>query len=261
MAGPRDLAPHVQAAIRRGAGVGETRQVAQPKTPGNGTSNPGTSNRSATPLAPHVQAAIQRCHDPAALQPRTDGASNAGPGGNRQDPNPPGSGRGAENDGKSSEKPPGPRIAGAPGNVVTYVDVKSPNAPPPPPRWPVYALHCTDGETCTVEDLKTGRTRPAGDMFAGYVRVSPRGPVYLSPRPAVGAQGDSHPTIASMTPEEQTGRKALVAAGEVGLRDSRIVGHNDKTGHYRTRRNLWQSGMPSDKYHPFTEDPKEWYGK
>lgn len=246
MAGPRELAPHVQAAIQRGAGVAQT---AQPKT---------LSNGGATPLAPHVQAAIQRCHDPAALQPRSDGASTDRRGGNPEGSD---SGRDASSDGNAPAKPPGPRIAGAPGNVVTYVDVKSPNAPPPPPRWPVYALHCADGETCTVEDLKTGRTRPAGDMFAGYIRVSPRGPVYLSPRPAVGAQGDSHPTIASMTPEERTGRKALVAAGEVGLRDSRIVGHNDKTGHYRTRRNLWQSGMPSDKYHPFTEDPKEWYGK
>jgi len=214
MSGPPKLAPHVEAAIQRGAGIAQATQAtqaAQPKTFSNGGS---------TPLAPHVQAAIQKCHNPTVLQRQV-----------------------------------------APAGYVTYEDVKAPTSPPPPPRWPVYALHCADGESCAVEDLKTGRVRPAGDMFAGFVRVSPRGPVYLSPRPDVGAAGDSHPTIASMTPEERTGRKKLVAAGEVGIREGRIVGHNDKTGHYRTRRNYWQSGLPSDKYHPFTEDPKEWYGK
>lgn len=146
-------------------------------------------------------------------------------------------------------------------DYVTYVDVKAPTTPPPPPRYPVYAMTCADGKDCSLRDVKTGRVRPAGDMYAGYVRMSKGGPIYLSPRPGVGLQGDSHPSIASMTPEESGGRKPLVAAGEVGILDGEIVGHNDKTGHYRTRKNLRQAGMPPDKFHPFTEDPADWYKK
>lgn len=164
------------------------------------------------------------------------------------------------------------RAQGAAGNVqrqtsaaprenefVTYSDLKSPNAPPPPPRWPVYRLRCEDGENCSIEDVKTGRVHPAGDLYAGFVRMSRGGSIYLSPRPAVGVAGDSHPSIASMTPVERTGRSKLVAAGEIGILKGTIVGHNDKTGHYQTRKNRRQSGLPPEKFHPFTEDPHEWY--
>ena len=87
------------------------------------------------------------------------------------------------------------------------------------------------------------------------------GQVYLSPRPAVEIKGDSHPTIAAATPEGQRGAKKLVAAGEIGIVDNVLIGHNDKTGHYRTRKNLRQSGLPAELFHPFTEDPTEWFGK
>jgi hypothetical protein len=85
--------------------------------------------------------------------------------------------------------------------------------------------------------------------------------VYFSPRAAVGAPGDSHPSIAAGTPEWQAGRHAVVAAGEVGILDGQIIGHNDKTGHFLSRKNRRQSGLPADKFHPFTEDPKDWYRK
>jgi hypothetical protein len=145
------------------------------------------------------------------------------------------------------------------GDYVVYEDRKSPGTPPPPPRWPLYALHCPDKGPCVLEDVKTGRTHPAGSVYGGFVRMSRTGPVYVSPRPALGFPGDSHPTIAAGTPEGQRGKRAVVAAGEIGIIDGQIVGHNDKTGHYQTRKNLYQSGMPPEKYHPFTEDPRDWY--
>ena len=52
----------------------------------------------------------------------------------------------------------------------------------------------------------------------------------------------------------------LMGVGRLGnFVDGQIVGHNDKTGHYQTRKNLYQSGMPAEKFHPFTEDPRDWY--
>jgi hypothetical protein len=142
---------------------------------------------------------------------------------------------------------------------VTYADQKTPTTPPPPPRWPVYALHCGDQGGCRLQDVRTGRWRDPGTMYAGFVRMQAGGPVYVSPRPALGFPGDSHPTIASGTPEGQRGKRALVAAGEVGIVAGHVVGHNDKTGHYRTRKNLWQSGLPPELFHPFTEDPTDWF--
>ena len=147
------------------------------------------------------------------------------------------------------------------GEFVIYEDRKTPGVRPPPPRWPVYALHCPDNGPCVLQDVKTGRMREAGTVYGGFVRMSRTGPIYVSPRPAMGFPGDSHPTIAAGTPEGQRGKRAVVAAGEVGIIDGQIVGHNDKTGHYQTRKNLYQSGLPAEKFHPFTEDPREWYRK
>lgn len=145
------------------------------------------------------------------------------------------------------------------GEFVIYEDKKTPGVKPPPPRWPVYALHCPDKGACVIQDVKTGRTRQVDNLYGGFVRMSRTGPVYVSPRPALGFPGDSHPTIAAGTPEGQRGKRAVVAAGEVGIVNGQIVGHNDKTGHYQTRKNLYQSGMPAEKFHPFTEDPRDWY--
>jgi len=156
-------------------------------------------------------------------------------------------------------RPPGADPAASALGFVAYTDQKTPTTPPPPPRWPIYALHCGDRGGCRLQDLRTGRWREPGSMYAGFVRMSAGGPVYLSPRPDLKVPGDSHPTIASGTPEGQAGKRALIAAGEVGIVDNRIVGHNDKTGHYRTRKNLRQSGMPADLFHPWVEDPAEWY--
>lgn len=143
---------------------------------------------------------------------------------------------------------------------VSYTDKKLGSSPPPPPKRPVYSLSCNDkGGGCSLRSLENGRTQPAGDLFAGFVRMRQGGEVYVSPRPGVGLQGDSHPSIASRTTEWAMGKRALVAAGEVGIVGNEIVGHNDKTGHYQTRHNRQQSGFPVDRYHPFTQDPKDWY--
>jgi hypothetical protein len=124
----------------------------------------------------------------------------------------------------------------------------------------VYQLILLADGRCLLRDVKTGRVREPGTLYAGFVRMDKRGPVYLSPRPAVEVRGDSHPTIAAATPEGQAGEKTLVAAGELGIVANRLVGHNDRTGHYRTRRNLRQSGLPPELFRPFSEDPKQWFG-
>jgi len=145
---------------------------------------------------------------------------------------------------------------------VVYDDRKTPTTPPPPPRWPVYLLSCGEGGAgCSVEDVKTGRSHPAGTMYAGYVRLASTGRTFVSPRPDVYVRGDSHPTIAAGSPEGQRGKRTVLAAGEVGIVNGTIVGHNDKTGHYMSRRNQTQSGMPEDRYHAFTEDPRQWFRK
>lgn len=251
--GPQPPAPHVQAAIRRHTAAAGAAGPAQARPP----------VASRTP-APHVEAAVERGRGAAggvqpAPGPPAPAAHVLAATGGRGAPAPPVQTRTAGPPGAGAASGEGSPARASVAEYVTYVDVKSPTTPPPPPRGPVYELHCADGAGCSVRDVKTGRVRPAGDLFGGFVRMSRSGPVYVSPRAAVGAPGDSHPTIASVTPEERTGRKALLAAGEVGILDGEIVGHNDKTGHYLTRRNYWQSGMPPERFHPFTEDPKEWY--
>lgn len=146
------------------------------------------------------------------------------------------------------------------GEWVLYQDRKTGGAPPPPARWPIYRLFCGPrGEGCRLLDLETGRVKEAGNLYAGFVRMARGGGIYVSPRPGVGLQGDSHPTIASRTPEWLLGQRSIVAGGEVGILGSRVVGHNDKTGHYLSRRNREQSGLPQGLFHPFTVDPKVWY--
>jgi hypothetical protein len=238
MPGPRPpLAPHVQAALGRDTARGAG-HAAGPLAPAAAQPRAVSPLR---PLAPHVQTAVGRTAPPLAAQPKT--ATSPGT------PGP-----------TSSGPTPAPSATGGRDafGFITYTDQKTPTSPPPPPRWPVYSLHCGEGG-CRLQDVRTGRWREPGSMYAGFVRMGSGGTVYVSPRPDPKVPGDSHPTIASGTPEGQAGRKALVAAGEVGIVDNRIVGHNDKTGHYKTRKNYWQSGMPSDLYHPFTEDPLNWY--
>jgi hypothetical protein len=159
---------------------------------------------------------------------------------------------------RSSESPAAPSLGA--GEWVLYEDRKSSSAPPPPPRWPVYRLLCdAKGRRCRLYDLETGRTRVAENLFAGFVRMTRGGGIYVSPRPGLGLQGDSHPSIAARTPEGLAGQKALVAAGEVGILRGCVVGHNDKTGHFLSRRNREQSGLPSQLFYPYTVDPRRWY--
>ncbi len=148
-----------------------------------------------------------------------------------------------------------------PTDYVIYLDKKSfPGAQPPPPRKPVYRLSCDEkGKHCRLHNLKTGQVTAAGTLFAGFVRMQKNGAVYISPRTTVGMAGDGHPTIASQTPEWMGGQRYLVAAGEVGIINGEIVGHNDKTGHYQSRKNHHQSGLPADKFYSYTVDPKQWY--
>jgi hypothetical protein len=143
---------------------------------------------------------------------------------------------------------------------VSYEDRRNRSGPVPPPKRPVHVLRCNgDGTGCVLTSVENGRTRPADTLDAGFVRMSRHGDVYVSERQAVDMPGDSHPSIASATPEGRAGKKTIVAAGEVGIRNGEIVGHNDKTGHYQTRKNKQQSGLPPDRFHPYTESPKEWF--
>lgn len=175
-------------------------------------------------LAPHVRNAIQ-------MTPQPGNSPDTGPG-----------------------QPP------AASDYVLFEEKKLGGAPPPPPRSPVYTLQCDDkGQGCSLRDITTGRMQPAQNLYAGFIRMGKGSNLYLSPRPGAGLQGDSHPTIAARTPEWQRGQRAVVAGGEVGIIGGKIIGHNDKTGHFQSRKNLRQSGMPSDLFHPFTEDPNEWY--
>jgi len=146
------------------------------------------------------------------------------------------------------------------GDFVSYEDRRNRNGPVPPPKRPVQILRCKgDGTECVLTSVETGRTRPAETLYAGFVRMSRDGDVYIAERQSVTSPGDSHPSIASATPEARAGKKKIVAAGEVGVRDGEVVGHNDKTGHYQTRKNKQQSGLPADRFHTYTDDPKEWF--
>src|SRR3954470_18292157 len=117
-------------------------------------------------LAPHVQAAIQRTPlpRPAAAQARMDNAPPpVRPVVQRKEAKAPLS---------PAHLPPSQS-----GEFVIYEDRKTPGVPPPPPRWPVYALHCPDKGPCVIEDVKTGRMREAGNLYGGFVRMSRTGPV------------------------------------------------------------------------------------
>jgi hypothetical protein len=247
---PKPPAPHVQAALRQTAPVRpaavQARPVASPANPAPHV-QAATGRIPAPPVAPPVQARpaapappSPARHVQAAVQKKENGSGEAG---------------------KEKSSAPAHLPPTQSGDFTVYEDRKTPGINPPPPRWPVYALHCSDKGPCVIEDVKTGRTREAGTVYGGFVRMSRSGPVYISPRPDLGFPGDSHPTIAAGTPDGMRGKRALVAAGEIGIVNGEIVGHNDKTGHYMTRRNLYQSGLPAEKYHPFTEDPREWYRK
>ena len=204
--------------------------------------------------APHVAAAIAR-HTGAQARPAAAQPSSAGGLAGYA----PHVRKAIERRGPTEAPEMGGRSVAA-GEFVLYDEKKLGGAPPPPPKRPVYTLGCNDkGAGCSFTSLETGRVAPAGDAYAGFVRMSKGGPVYVSPRPGTGLQGDSHPTIASRTPEWQRGRRAVVAAGEVGLLGGAIIGHNDKTGHFQSRHNRQQSGMPAERFHSFTQDPKDWY--
>lgn len=240
----RPLAPHVQAAL--GVAQPHTQTGTAPsKAPANGQShaspsphtNGHTPSDAATPPsltprmaaalkhhAPHVRAALLRTMAPEQPQPA-----------------------------------PGPAVAAG---YVVYEEKKLGVAPPPASKKPVYTLHFDQkGKNCTIRNLATGQVKNAGTLFAGYVRMKKDGPLYVSPRAGVSVPGDTHATIAARSPEWALGQRAVVAGGEVGIIDGEIVGHNDKTGHFQTRKNRQQSGMPSDKFYPFTVDPKDWYKK
>jgi hypothetical protein len=232
---PKTPAPHVQAALR---------QTAPAVRPPAVQARPAAAAIAQGVPAPHVQAAMARTTRTAPAPPVPPPPVR--PAVQRKEA--------AEEKSSPAHLPPSQS-----GDFVIYEDRKAPNCPPPPPRWPVYALHCPDEGPCILQDVKTGRVHPAGTVYGGFVRMSRHSPVYISPRPAPGFPGDSHPTIAAGTPEGQRGKRALVAAGEVGIIDGQIVGHNDKTGHYQTRKNLYQSGLPAERFHPFTEDPRDWY--
>jgi hypothetical protein len=219
-------APHVQAAL--GRAVGGPAAQSPPAGPAGSATRVGAVQAQGAAaavdrFAPHVQAAIRF-------------------------------------EGRKAGAPQGQAGRAAPDDYVLYVEKKLGGSPPPPPRRPVYALGCDDkGRGCSLQSLETGRVVPAGDVYAGFVRMVKGGPVYVSPRAGVGLQGDSHPSIASRTPEWTRGQRALAAAGEVGILGGEVVGHNDKTGHYQSRHNRQQSGLPREKFHPFTQDPKDWY--
>lgn len=244
--GPRPLAPHVQAAL--GIAKPDTQAsngTATPHTPANGRSQKPPSPKpngkapsggappSSLPprvaealkhYAPHVREAIVRTMAPAETKAvKTASAASAT-------------------------------------DYVAYTEKKLGAATPPAPQKPVYTLHFDQkGKNCTIRNLATGQVKKAGTLFAGYVRMKKDGPIYISPRADVSVPGDTHATIAARSPEWALGQRAVVAGGEVGIINGEIVGHNDKTGHFQSRKNKQQSGMPSDKFYPYTIDPKEWF--
>jgi hypothetical protein len=241
-AGPRP-APHVQAALaRHGHRAVQPRLATEPAapatTPSPGPPTPGQHLRDA--VRPHRHPFAQ----PVALVPAGGQAPHVATALARRD-----------------AAPPRPEAASElAGEFVAYEDRKNRGGPVPPPKRPVHALRCKgDGSGCVLVSVETGRVRQADTLYAGFVRMTRDGDVYVAERQAVDMPGDSHPSIASATPEGRAGKKTIVAAGEVGIRNGDIVGHNDKTGHYQTRKNKQQSGLPGDKFHPFTENPKEWF--
>jgi hypothetical protein len=228
------------------------------------------------PLAPHVQAALARHGAPAVQRAATVALPSPGlhlqtalalhhhPFAQPVAAVPPG-GRAPHVQKALANRTAAPPVqeesaADAAGDFVSYEDRRNRGGPVPPPKRPVHILRCnSDGTGCVLISVDTGRTKPADTLYAGYVRMSRHGDVYISERQAVDMPGDSHPSIASATPEGRAGKKKIVAAGEIGIRNGEIVGHNDKTGHYQTRKNKQQSGLPPGKFHPYTESPKDWF--
>ncbi|MBE7501638.1 MAG: hypothetical protein HS113_15310 [Verrucomicrobiales bacterium] len=142
--------------------------------------------------------------------------------------------------------------------AVAYQDLRS-AGPPPPPKHPVFALQTQEGSACKLRDLRTGNLRDAGTLYGIFVRMRKDGDVYVSPMSSRDVRGDSHPTLAANTVEGRLGLKTVVAAGELGIIGNELVGHNDKTGHFQTRKNRQQSGLPSEKFYPYTLDSRQWY--
>lgn len=233
----RRLAPHVQAAV-----AGHGRQTVQPQLAAGPVATapvPGQHLRDA--VSPHRHPFAR----PVAVVPPGGRAPHVHRALARRDAAPP---------------PPQDAAPETIDDFVSYEDRRNRGGPVAPPKRPVHILRCKgDGTECALTSVETGRTRPAETLYAGFVRMSRDGDVYIAERQSVNAPGDSHPSIASATPEGRAGKKKIVAAGEVGIRDGEVVGHNDKTGHYQTRKNKQQSGLPADRFHPYTVDPKDWY--
>jgi hypothetical protein len=142
--------------------------------------------------------------------------------------------------------------------AVSYRDLRG-GGPPPPPKHPVYALQTEEGNACKLRDLRTGNLRAAGTLYGIFVRMRKDGDVYVSPMSSRDVRGDSHPTLAGNTVEGRLGQRTVVAAGELGIIGSELVGHNDKTGHFQTRKNRQQSGLPPERFYPYTMDSRHWY--
>ncbi len=214
--------------------VPQTLQAARPSGPVNAAATPPSTE--ALCLSPQANAALGRC----APHVRTAILAASWPPKQAQEVQP---------------------ATSLPTDYVVYTDKKSfPDAPVQPPRKPVFRLSFdATGKHCKLHDLQTGQVRDAGTLFAGFVRMKKDGAVYVSPRTSLGMAGDSHPTIASRTPEWGFGQRYIVAAGEVGIINGEIVGHNDKTGHFQSRKNQQQSGLPPDKFYRYTIDPRQWY--
>lgn len=244
---PPTTAPHVAQAI------GRALQPPGPLQPKSGAPHGASHVRQAVAAAHHPCAQAKPAFPaPRDQAPHIRAALRPGAAAQRQE----------EGDDGDRQREAFARLDAARGVVsdyVTYPDLKTGGAPPPPPRRQVYTLACSGGGDCRLQDVKTGRQSDAGDFWGGFVRMAKHGPIYVSPRSGVGGPGDSHPSIASATPEGMAGRRSVVAAGEIGILGGAIVGHNDKTGHFQSRKNRRQSGLPADLYHPFTEDPREWY--
>ena len=242
-------APHVQAALRQASPAPVRPASVQAARPAVAHGAP----------APHVQAALGRTrHRLASPRRRSRRVSRRFPPAGAARP-----GRGPAQGGaaKPEKLSPAHLPPTQGGEFTVYEDRKTPGVLPPPPRWPVYALHCPDEGPCVLEDVKTGRIREAGTIYGGFVRMSRVGPVYVSPRPALGFPGDSHPTIAAGTPDGQRGSAPWWRRGRSGSSTARSSATATRPATTRRARTSTSPDLPPEKFHPFTEDPREWYRK